>query len=42
MSQNTALLVMDMQLSILGMLPDSPAFVASVVRMLEDFNFLTS
>jgi nicotinamidase-related amidase len=32
MSQNTALLVMDMQLSILGMLPDPPGFVANVAK----------
>jgi nicotinamidase-related amidase len=32
MSPNTALLVMDMQSSILGMLPDAPAFVANVAK----------
>jgi nicotinamidase-related amidase len=32
MSQNTALFVMDMQSSVLGMLPDSQAFVANVAK----------
>jgi nicotinamidase-related amidase len=36
MSQNTALFVMDMQSSVLGMLPDSQAFVANVARAIAN------